>query len=98
MKFRFYKVTTTNGHLTKDVIIPSCNIATAKSEFPKDGTHVLEVKYLGSYHVDILVGEHGLYFRAHLDNNQVIPITNDHYGFSYLRASLSNQRKTSAET
>lgn len=98
MRVRFYKITTTNGHLTKDVIIPSCNIATAKSEFPKDGTHVLEVKYLGSYHVDILVGEHGLYFRAHLDNNQVIPITNDHYGFSYLRASLSNQRKTSAET
>ena len=33
MKVRFYKVTTTNGHLTKDVIIPSCNIATVKSEF-----------------------------------------------------------------
>lgn len=98
MKVRFYKVTTTNGHLTKDVIIPSCNIATAKSEFPKDGTHVLEVKFLGSYHVDILVGEHGLYFRAHMDNNQVIPITNDHHGFSYLRESLSNQSKNRKST
>jgi hypothetical protein len=71
MRVRFYKITTTNGHLTKDVIIPSCNIATAKSEFPKGDTHVLEVKFLGSYHVDILVGEHGLYFRAHMDNNRV---------------------------
>ena len=98
MKVRFYKITTTNGHLTKDVIIPSCNIATAKSEFPKGDTHVLEVKFLGSYRVDILVGEHGLYFRAHMDNNQVVPITNDHHGFSYLRESLSNQRKNGKST
>jgi hypothetical protein len=97
MKVRFYKVTTTNGHLTKDVIIPSCNIATAKSEFPKD-THVLEVKFLGSYHVDILVGEQGLYFRAHLENNQVVPFTNSHHGFSYLRESLSNQSKNGKAT
>ena len=47
MRVRFYKITTTNGHLTKDVIIPSCNIATAKSEFPKGDTHVLEVKCSG---------------------------------------------------
>ena len=98
MRVRFYKITTTNGHLTKDVIIPSCNIATAKSEFPKGDTHVLEVKFLGSYRVDILVGEHGLYFRAHMDNNQVVPITNDHHGFSHLRESLSNQRKNGKST
>ena len=56
------------------------------------------VKFLGSYHVDILVGEHGLYFRAHMDNNQIVPITNDHHGFSYLRESLSNQRKNGKST
>jgi hypothetical protein len=94
MRVRFYTVTITNWHLTRDVIVPSRNIASARLGLSKDDTYVLDVKYLGSYHVDILIGERGLYFRAHMDNNQVVSIIDGHRGFSYLRESLSNQRKT----
>ena len=40
MRTRFYKVTITDGHLTKCVVIPAKNLKGAKSELQKDHTKV----------------------------------------------------------
>ena len=52
---RFYKVTLTDGHLTKSVIIPARNIKTAKSELQKGHIKVIAVEFSGWYLVDILL-------------------------------------------
>jgi hypothetical protein len=43
MRTRFYKVTITDGHLTKCVVIPAKNLKSAKSELQKGHTKVVAV-------------------------------------------------------
>ena len=47
MRTRFYKVTITDGHLTKCVVIPAKNLKGAKSELQKDHTKVTAVTFFG---------------------------------------------------
>lgn len=92
MRTRFYKVTITDGHLTKCVVIPAKNLKSAKSELQKGHTNVLAVEFFGWYLVDILMGSEGLYFRAHMDDDQIV-ITDKNQGFSYLHDSLSKVKQ-----
>ena len=92
MRTRFYKVTITDGHLTKCVVIPAKNLKSAKSELQKGHTNVLAVEFFGWYLVDILMGSEGLYFRAHMDDDQMV-ITDKNQGFSYLHDSLSKVKQ-----
>lgn len=89
---RFYKVTLTDGHLTKSVIIPAKNIKTAKSEIQKDPIKVIAVEFAGWYLVDILIGLKGLHFRAHINQDKII-ITDKNHGYSYLHDRLSKTKK-----
>lgn len=92
MRIRFYKVTITDGHLTRSVVMPAKNLKGAKSELQKDHTKVMAIAFFGWYLVDILMGSEGLYFRAHMNNNQIV-ITDKNQGFSYLHDSLSKAKK-----
>lgn len=92
MRTRFYKVTITDGHLTKCVVIPAKNLKGAKSELQKDHTKVTAVAFFGWYLVDILMGSEGLYFRAHMNDDQIV-ITDKSRGFSYLHDSLSKVKQ-----
>ena len=83
---RFYKVTLTDGHLTKSVIIP------AKSELQKGNIKVIAVEFSGWYLVDILIGLEGLHFRAHINQDKII-ITDKNLGFSYLHDRMSKIKK-----
>ena len=89
---RFYKVTLTDGHLTKSVIIPARNIKTAKSELQKGHIKVIAVEFSGWYLVDILIGLEGLHFRAHINQDKII-ITDKNLGFSYLHDRMSKIKK-----
>jgi hypothetical protein len=91
MRTRFYKVTITDGHLTKCVVIPAKNLKGAKSELQKDHTKVTAVTFFGWYLVDILMGSEGLYFRAHMNDDQIF-ISDKSHGFSYLHDSLSKSK------
>ena len=92
MRTRFYKVTITDGHLTKCVVIPAKNLKSAKSELQKGHTNVLAVEFFGWYLVDILMGSEGLYFRAHTNDDQIV-ISDKNRGFSYLHDSLSKVKQ-----
>lgn len=92
MRIRFYKITITDGHLTRSVVIPAKNIKSAKLELQQGHTKVMAVAFFGWYLVDILMGSEGLYFRAHMDDDQIV-ITDKSRGFSYLHDSLSKVKK-----
>ena len=92
MRTKFYKVTITDGHLTKSIVLPSKNIKSAKSELQKGHTKVMAVAFFGWYLVDVLIGSEGLHFRAHMNENQIF-ITDKSQGFSYLHDSLSKVKK-----
>lgn len=92
MRTRFYKVTITDGHLTKCVVIQAKNLKSAKSELQKGHTNVLAVEFFGWYLVDILMGSEGLYFRAHTNDDQIV-ISDKNRGFSYLHDSLSKVKQ-----
>ena len=92
MRTRFYKVTITDGHLTKCVVIPAKNLKTAKVECQKNNMKVVSSEFFGWYLVDILMGSEGLYFRAHMNDDQIV-ITDKSRGFSYLHDSLSKVKQ-----
>ncbi|WP_170106969.1 hypothetical protein [Agitococcus lubricus] len=52
----------------------------------------MAVVFFGWYLVDILIGSEGLYFRAHMDDSQIV-ITDKSRGFLYLHDSLSKAKK-----
>ena len=91
MRTRFYKVTITDGHLTKCVVIPAKNLKTAKVECQKNNMKVVGSEFFGWYLVDILMGSEGLYFRAHMNDDQIF-ISDKSHGFSYLHDSLSKSK------
>ena len=92
MRTRFYKVTITDGHLTKCVVIPAKNLKAAKLECQKNNMKVVSTEFFGWYLVDILMGSEGLYFRAHMNDDQIV-ITDKSRGFSYLHDSLSKVKQ-----
>ena len=92
MRTRFYKVTISDGHLTKCVVIPAKNLKAAKLECQKNNMKVVSTEFFGWYLVDILMGSEGLYFRAHIDDDQIV-ISDKNRGFSYLHDSLSKVKQ-----
>ncbi|TQC96303.1 hypothetical protein FK216_12630 [Moraxellaceae bacterium AER2_44_116] len=92
MRTRFYKVTITDGHLTKCVVIPAKNLKTAKLDCQKNNMKVVSTEFFGWYLVDILMGSEGLYFRAHMSDDQIF-ISDKSRGFSYLHDSLSKVKQ-----
>lgn len=89
MKVKFYKVTVTDGHLTKDVVLPAKNVIMAQLQLQNEHHRVVGVKYLGWQYVNVFIGLEGLHFYVHINGHKIL-LKDQHHGFEYLRHKMGN--------